>query len=55
VKYPTIILFEVFEITKKSGGKNEARLLKFNNCIVTGFFAPRKTIISLCRFSPVIL
>ena len=28
VKYPTIILFEVFEITKKSGGKNEARLLK---------------------------
>jgi hypothetical protein len=30
VKYPTIILFEVFEITKKSGGKKEARLLKFS-------------------------
>jgi hypothetical protein len=28
VKYPTIILFGVLEITKKSGGKNEARLLK---------------------------
>jgi hypothetical protein len=28
VKYPTIILFEVFEITKKSDDKNEARFLK---------------------------
>jgi hypothetical protein len=43
VKYPTIILFEVFEITKESGGKNEARLLKLIIALSQGSLHQKRT------------